>query len=270
MRSLAVIVLLAFVAAAQAVQAQWPAKAPANAPLNATGKVDMTAPAPKTPDGKPDLSGTWENGMPGGPGGFGAPPGRGFLDLRPAVPGGIPMRPAAAALRAQRMGTNSKDHPDAHCLPIHPVQLHSHPQPRKIVQTPGLVVILYEANNGLRQIYTDGRALPPIGGDNGVQPTWFGYSIGRWEGDTLIVTSRGFRDDGWLDEQGTPGSDALTLTERFRRPSYGALEIDVTVDDPKMMEKPFTFPVRQRLMADGDLIEFICLENQKLDHLVGK
>jgi hypothetical protein len=138
------------------------------------------------------------------------------------------------------------------------------------VQTPGLIVILYEANNGLRQIYTDGRDLPPTTGPDAVQPNWYGYSVGHWEGDTLVVTSRGFREEGWLDEQGTPSSDALILTERFRRPVYGGLTIDVTVDDPKMMEKPFTFPVRQRLMADGDLIEFICLENQKIEHLVGK
>jgi hypothetical protein len=263
-------VVIAVLLGAHLMLAQWPVKVPADAPRTADGKINLAGPAPKMADGKPDLSGTWENGAPAGTGGFGAPPGRGFLDLRPAVPGGIPMKPEAAALRARRAGDNSKDHPDAHCLPIHPVQLHSHPQPRKIVQTPGLVVILYEANNGLRQIFTDGRALPPTTGTNAVQPMWYGYSIGRWENDTLVVTTRGFREEGWLDEQGTPGSDALILTERFRRPSYGALEIDVTVDDPKMMEKPFTFPVRQRLMADGDLIEFICLENQKIEHLVGR
>ena len=256
--------------AAMSVDAQWPLKPPASAPRTADGKIDLNGPAPKTADGKPDLSGTWENGGPTAQGGFGVSPGRGFLDLRPAVPGGIPMKPAAAALRARRLADNSKDHPDAHCLPLHPVQLHSHPQPRKIIQTPELVAIVYEANSGMRQIFVDGRALPAIGGDQGVQPWWYGYSVGRWEGDTLVVTTRGFRDEGWLDEQGTPGSDALTLTERFRRPNYGTLDIEVTVDDPKTFEKPFTFPVRQRLMADSDLIEFICLENQNDRHLVGK
>jgi hypothetical protein len=163
---------------------------------------------------------------------------------------------------------NSKDHPDAHCLPLHPMQLHSHPQPRKIIQTPGLVLIVYEANGGLRQIFTDGRPLP----GNDPQPWWFGYSIGRWDGDTLVVQTTGFRDTiGWLDEEGTPVTGAAKMTERFRRVNYGTLEIEITMDDPQTFTKPWTVRLSQRLMPDTELIEFICSENNRsLEHLVGK
>jgi hypothetical protein len=180
---------------------------------------------------------------------------------------GLPMLPWAVDLRRERLANNSKDHPDAHCLPLHPVQLHFHPQPRKIIQTPGLVAILYEANGGLRQIFTDGRPLPP----DDVQPTWYGYSVGRWEQDTLVVQTRGFRELMWIDEEGTPGTDSLRMTERIRRVNYGTLAIEVTVEDPKTFTRPWTVTFNQRLMPDADLIEFVCAENNRSEgHLVGK
>src|SRR5215469_6698454 len=182
--------------------AQWPAW-PAGA------KPDMNGPTPKAADGHPDISGVWDRGMPPGARppapsstGFGntPPPGpRPFQDLPSMLPGGLPMQPWAAELRHKRLEQNSKDQPDAHCLPLHPVQLHSHPQPRKIIQTPNEVMIIYEANDGLRQIFTDGRALP-----SDPEPWWFGYSVGKWDGDTLVVNSIGFRDMSWIDEEGTP------------------------------------------------------------------
>jgi hypothetical protein len=211
---------------------------------------------------KPDLSGTWDKGLlpqevpP--PGLFsGSGPSQAFRDLKAALPGDLPMLPWAAQLKAARFGQNSKDHPDAHCLPLHPIQLHLHPQPRKIIQTPDLVMILYEANDGRREIFLDGRSLPP--GD--VQPWWYGYSIGRWEGESLIVETAGFKDQTWIDEYGTPASDRLRLTERFRRINFGTLEIQVTVDDSKTFTRPFTFTLQQRLMPDTELIEFVCGEN---------
>jgi hypothetical protein len=177
------------------------------------------------------------------------------------------MLPWAVELRKQRLASNSKDHPDAHCLPLHPVQLHVHPQPRKMIQTPGLLVILYEANEGLRQIFTDGRSLP----SDDAQPTWYGYSVGKWEGDTLVVQTTGFRDGMWIDEEGTPMTSAGKTTERFRRPNYGTLEIEVTVEDPKTFPKPFTYKLQQSLMPGDDLIEFICAENNRsTTHLVGQ
>jgi hypothetical protein len=164
-------------------------------------------------------------------------------------------------LRDERMANNQKNNPDALCLPMGLMQLHLHPQPRKIVQTPGLIVIMYEGNEGLRQIFTDGRSLPPL--DEDLQPWWYGYSAGRWEGDTLVVETHGFRDDVWLDVLGSPLTSRGTMTERYRRSSYGALQIDVTIDDPSAYTRPFTVRVNQRLMPDTELIEFICNENEK-------
>jgi hypothetical protein len=153
------------------------------------------------------------------------------------------------------------DNPDALCLPQGPLQFHLDPQPRKIVQTPGQILIIYESNYGLRTIYTDGRSLPPQGEP---QPYWHGYSVGRWEGDTLVVESNNFRDDGWLDTRGSPYTDAARITERFRRVNFGQLDIELTVNDPKAYTKPFTIRVEQQIVADGsEMIEFICHENQQ-------
>jgi hypothetical protein len=243
--------------------AQWPAWTTGGSPKiarTANGKPDLNAPTPKTADGHPDLSGVWDRGMPPEKGQ------RPFQDLPSMFSGGLPLQPWAAALRAQRKEQNSKDHPDAHCLPLHPVQLHFHPQPRKIIQTPGEVLIMYEANEGLRQIFTDGRSLP-----TDAEPWWYGYSVGKWDGDTLVVESTGFRDMGWIDEEGTPITTNGKVIERFRRLNVGTLEIEVTVDDPKTFTKPWTIRLTQRLMPDTELIEFVCAENNRsLPHLVGK
>ena len=242
--------------------AQWPEFKKPAVPRTADGSVNLKAPAPRTADGKPDLSGVWDKGLlpsevpPPGP--FaGIAPSLAFRDLKNALSGEVPMLPWAAKLKTERHDQNSKDHPDAHCLPLHPIQLHLHPQPRKIIQTPSLLLLLYEANDGRREIHLDGRALPT--GD--VEPWWYGYSVGRWDGDTMVVQSLGFKDQSWIDEWGTPGSDKLRLTERFRRLDFGTLEIQMTVEDAKTFTKPFSFTVRQRLMPDTELIEFVCGEN---------
>jgi hypothetical protein len=257
------------------VFAQWPGYKTASAPRLPNGRVNMDAPAPKAADGHPDLSGIWGPGIvPGGPP-FApgnqlatAPPGpRPFQNLTSLFPDGLPLQPWAAELRKQRLAEHSKDHPDAYCLPVNPVQLDSHPQPRKIIQMPGLILILYEANDGIRQIFTDGRPLP----GNDPDPWWYGYSIGKWEGDTLVVQTTGFKEPGWIDEEGTPITSAGRLTERFRRLNFGTLEIEITVDDPKTFTRPWTYKLNQRLMPDTELIEFVCLENNTgLQHLVGK
>jgi hypothetical protein len=246
-----------------AVFCQWPYWPTGGAPKvarAADGKIDRNAPAPKAADGHPDLSGVWDRGMP---------PERAqrpFQDLPSLFSGGLPLQPWAAELRARRKEQNSKEHPDAHCLPLHPVQLHFHPQPRKIIQTAQEVLIMYEANDGLRQIFTDGRALPAD-----AEPWWFGYSVGKWDGDTLVVETTGFRDMGWIDEEGTPITTNGRVIERFRRINTGTLEIEVTVDDPKTFTKPWTFKLTQQLLPDTELIEFVCAENNRsLPHLVGK
>jgi len=262
MKQLIACVAAAALLAPATLLAQWPSFRTKSAPRTADGRVDMAAPAPRTPDGKPDLSGIWDRGLlpaevpPPGP--FSAiGPSQAFRDLKNALGAEVPMLPWAAKLKTERHAANSKDHPDAHCLPLHPIQLHLHPQPRKIIQTPDLLVFLYEANDGRREIHLDGRPLPT----NDPQPFWYGYSTGRWEGDTLIVESNGFKDQSWIDEWGTPGSDRLRLTERVRRPTYGSLEIQMTVEDSTTFSKPFSFAVHQRLMPDDELIEFVCAEN---------
>ena len=272
--------------------AQWTAYPTPGLPRDAQGKVRMDAPAPRTADGKPDLAGVWMRAdreqlpaeiakiVGGGDGdsigvdkpieGFSAdpksPPVATFFELGANVPGGLPYTPWAAALRKQRTASNAKDNPDANCLPMGITQFHMQPQPRKIIQTPQLTLILYEANYGQRLIYTDGRALPKQGDP---QPFWYGYSVGRWDGDTLVVETnnlRGAEDgpfDGWLDVNGSPYSQQAKFTERFRRPTAGKLEIDITVEDPKAYTKPFTVRINQRLLPDEEPIEFVCNENQQ-------
>jgi hypothetical protein len=238
------------------------------------------APTPKTPDGKPDLSGVWLYARP--PGAPAQAPRANaastpdviplslrqsqFWNLGAAFKDGLPFQPWAAELHRQRVASNSKDNPDAHCLPLGLMQLHTHSQPRKMIQTPGVIVILYEANSGVRQIFTDGRPLP-----KDAEPWWFGYSAGKWEGDTLVVETVGLRDLGWLDVEGSPITDSGRIIERFRRIDYGHLEIEVTIDDPKAYTKPWTVLVHQRILLDTDLIEFVCQENERdQPHLAAK
>jgi hypothetical protein len=178
----------------------------------------------------------------------------------------LPFTAWATDIRKQRLATDDKDNPDANCMPMGFTQFHMQPQPRKIIQTPKLIVILYEANYGLRYIYTDGRKLPPQGEP---QPWWYGYSVGRWDGDALVVETnnlRGAEDgpyDGWLDVRGSPYSEQAKFTERFRRPIFGKLEIDITVEDQKAYTKPFTVRINHRVTVDEEPIEFICNENQQ-------
>jgi hypothetical protein len=252
------------VAASPALVAQWSAYPTPRIPRTADGRPDMTAAALSTADGKPDLSGIWVYagvlGFRGGPppSPAGTPVQATFWNIEAGFKEGLPFQPWAAALRKQRMDGNSKDNPDAACLPLGHMQLHTHSQPRKIIQTSEVIVILYEANGGVRQIFMDGRPAPPAD----AQPWWAGYSRGRWEGTTLVVETTNFRDDGWLDVNGAPLTSEGRIIERFRRPNLGTLEIDVTIDDPKAYTRPWTVRVNQRLLADTDLIEFVCLENQ--------
>jgi hypothetical protein len=245
-----------------AVLAQWAAHASHHVPLAANGEPDFDAPAPRTADGKPDLSGVWQgvNGRSEPVLTFSSgPPVAGFLNVGENIEGGLPLKPDAEGLLKKRREANGRDNPEAACLPMGIMQFHTQGAPRKLIQTRDVLVILYEASMGVRQIFTDGRALPT----DDPQPWWYGYSIGHWEDDTLVVETAGLRDDGWLDVFGAPLTDAARLTERFRRPSYGRLEIDVTVDDPKAYARPWTVRVNQRIMPDQELLEFVCLENQR-------
>jgi hypothetical protein len=195
------------------------------------------------------------------------PPVATFFEAGGNMEGGLPYTEWSRAIRKQRFDVDkAKDNPDANCMPMGFLQFHQQPQPRMIVQTPKLILIEYEANYGLRHIYMDGRSLPPQGEP---QPWWYGYSVGRWEGDTLVVETnnlRGAEDgpfDGWLDVNGSPHSQQAKFTERFRRLNYGRLQIDITLEDAKAYTKPFTVRVDQRIVPEGELIEFICNENQQ-------
>jgi hypothetical protein len=249
--------------------AQWFNYPTPGIPRLPDGKPNLAAPTPRTPDGKPDLSALWQPSGPGGGSAFlgsGTPSEPQFRDAGMNVPGGLPFQPWAAALVKQRRADENKDDPDGHCQPLGLVKMHLHPYPRKMIQVPGLLLILFERDTTYRQIFTDGRALPAD-----PQPSYNGYSTARWEGDTLVVESIGFKDGLWLDISGTPLTDAAKITERFRRPSFGRLEIDITVDDPKAYTKPWSIRINQTLAADTEMLEFVCQENEKdVPHLVGK
>jgi hypothetical protein len=196
-----------------------------------------------------------------------APPIAAFFEAGQNMEGGLPYTPWAKELRDKRAELTARDNPDANCLPMGFLQFHQQPQPRMIIQTDKLILIEYEANYGIRHIYLDGRKLPPQGEP---QPWWYGYSVGHWEGDDLVVETNNLRgadedspSDGWLDVNGSPYSREARIIERFRRPTFGHLQIDFTVDDPKSYTRPWTVRVDQRLLPDQELIEFICNENQQ-------
>ena len=259
MRTAACLAIIAVLSVS--AHAQWVKYPTAGIPRTADGEPNMNAPAPKDRDGRPDLSGLWgaEKTRPC--------PANGcddmqiseqFLDIGWRVPGGLPYQPWAAELAAKRTADIRKDDPQAHCLPTGIVRMHTTPLFRKIVQTSDLLVILNERNASYRQIFTDGRPLPVD-----PQPSWVGYSSGKWDGDTLVVRTSGFRDGVWLDAKGSPLTEAGTITERFRRVNFGKLEIVITVDDPKAYTKPWTTTLNQFVLADSELIDYICNENEK-------
>jgi hypothetical protein len=189
-----------------------------------------------------------------------------FFDLGWGLSGGLPYQPWAAQLVKERRSENGKDDIISRCLPTGVPRMHAMPLLRKVVQTPGLMLILNEQNASYRQIFTDGRPLPVD-----PQPTWNGYSSARWDGDDLVVQSNGFRDGIWLDRSGSPMTDAAQITERFRRVSYGKLEIEVTVDDSKAYTRPWTVKLKHLIALDTDLLDYVCLENEKdVPRLVGK
>jgi hypothetical protein len=335
------IVLSILAAATASVAAQWPKIPDPTVPRDAKGNLNFDAPTPRTPDGKPDLSGIWmraesgpprgnrggragrageagragdagragasaaaaappatpQNGggpQPGGAAGEGqggafapvrggvslegtttrfpydpnGPPVATFFEAGGNMPDGLPYTQWAKDLRKARMDLKDKDNPDANCMPMGFLQFHQQPQPRKImnISNPKSLLVEWEANYGLWHIYLDGRKLPPQGEP---QPWWYGYSVGHWEGDTLVVETNNLRgaedspNDGWLDVNGSPYTQQAKFTHRIRRPTYGHLQMDITVEDLKAYTKPFTVRIDQRIAPDQEMIEFICNENQQ-------
>ena len=249
------------------VFAQWLKYPTAGVPRTADGKANLSAPGPRTPDGKPDLSGIslTDNGNCGRTQdpdslvcGSELPMSRYRINMGVSLPGGLPYQPWLAALVKQRTATDAKDDPHVRCLPDTFLRAYGLPHLLKFVQTPSLLVMLDEMNAGYRQVFTDGRPLPedPV-------PSWQGYSSATWSGDTLVVSSIGFRDDLWIDWNGSVLTQSAKVKERIARPDYGHLQIEVTVDDPVAYTKPRTVTLRQRLALNTELVDEICLENEK-------
>jgi hypothetical protein len=242
------------------LSAQWLTYPTKGLPLNADGSPNLKAPAPKTADGKPDLSGVWdvEKNRPCGATGCPDQAPQEYFNIGWSLKDGLPYQPWAAALVKSRTAQNSAEDPVTRCLPIGVVHMHTMPLLRKIVQTPGLLVIFYERNAAYRQIFTDGRPLP-----EDPQPSYNGYSTGKWEGDALVVQSNGFQDGIWLDHYGSPLTESAKLTERFHRVTFGRLEVEITVDDPKAYTRPWTVKLAQNLVPNAELLDAYCLENEK-------
>ena len=249
-------------------QAQWIHYPTTGVPKLPSGAPNLKAPAPRTPDGHPDFSGIWHTEpLPCPPEGCpDMPASREFINIGASLPGGLPYQPWAAELVKKRMAAFGKDDPVTYCQPAGALRLLTYPPYRKFVQTRGLLVILSERDMTFRQIFTDNRPLP-----DDPQPSYTGYSSAHWEGDTLVIHTIGFRDGLWLDRSGSPMTDAAKVTERYRRPNYGTLEIEITVDDPKAYTKPWSVKFDQFIVLDSELLEYFCQENEKdLTHLVGK
>jgi len=251
------------------LHAQWVNYPTAGVPRTRDGKPDLAAACPRTADGKPDFSGLWiiETKREGNPNFPGCEPvSDEFVNIAATLKEGLPYQTWAADLVKARRSEQRVNDPISNCLPMGAVRLHTWNGPRKVVQTPGLLVLMSEFGTSYRQIFTDGRPLPAD-----PNPSWNGYSSGKWEGDTLVVETNGFRDGMWLDATGNPMTDAAKITERFRRPNFGKLEIEITVDDPKAYTKPWTVKLTQSIKLDTDLLDFGCTDNEKdVPHLSSK
>jgi hypothetical protein len=282
------LVLLMTLFASAPLAAQWMKVPTAGVPRKADGKVDMSAPPPRLADGKPDFSGIWMTGEPNRPrtGGLSSPkqgagpreaqtrdesPGdptnitasRQMANLGVDLPGGLPYQPWQVPIVKKRTDNMAIDDPHIICLPDNFIRAYGLPHLLKFVHSPSLLVMLNELNAGYRQVFTDGRPLP-----KDPNPTWQGYSSAKWSGDTLVVDSIGFRDDTWIDWNGSVLTQSAKVREQIRRPDFGHLEVQVTVDDPKAYTKPWTVTLKQRIVVDTELIDEICLESeQSLKHM---
>ncbi|MEO8097163.1 MAG: hypothetical protein ABI811_05635 [Acidobacteriota bacterium] len=255
------------------VGAQWVQYPTAGVPRKADGKVDMSAPAPRMADGKPDFSGVWMTGetdtrrtetptdSPGDPRNIRAS--RQMANIGVDLPGGLPYQPWLVPIVKERTANRAIDDPHIRCFQDNFLRAYGMPHLLKFVHTPNLLVVLNELNAGYRQVFTDARPLP-----EDPTPSWQGYSSGKWSGDTLVIDTIGMRDDSWIDWNGSVLTEAAKVREQIRRPDFGHLEIQVTVDDPRAYTKPWTVTLKQRIVVDTDLIDEICLENeQSLKHL---
>ena len=234
--------------------AQWLRIPTPGIPRTPDGKPNLEAPAPRTPDGRPVLGGLGKT-----------VPARLIVDVTAGLPRGekLPYQPWAEAVYKERLSNLGKDDPTSNCIVGGVPRSDFVPYPFKILEMPGMVVILYEAIHSYRQIFTDGRSLP-----KDPSPAWFGYSVGRWERDAFVVESAGFNDNVWLDNNGNPATERLRVRERFVRKDFGHMDIEITVDDAKAYTRPWTVTQPLVYQADDELIEYICDENNRYFLLV--
>jgi hypothetical protein len=245
-----------------AVNGQWVYLQTSGVPKTPDEKPNLAAPPPRNAAGKPDLSGMWmtPQGVRTCANGCDEVniPGPENSNFGVSLPGGLPYTTWAADLMKSRAPTRAKDDPHVNCLPPTFPRAWTLPHIAKIIESPLEIAILDEFNASYRQIYTDGRALPVD-----PQPTWNGYSIGQWDGDTFVVQTIGFRDDIWLDTRGSPLTEASRVTERIRRPNFGTLDIEVTVADSKAYTKPWTVHMKQNIVLNTEMMDEVCLENER-------
>jgi hypothetical protein len=283
----ALVVILGTPLLSTRLAAQWINYPSAGVPRKTDGKVDMSAPVPRMADGKPDFSGIWTTAEPNrqtdelsspkaapsprAPQGANDTPGdptritasRQMANIGIDLPGGLPYQPWLVPIVKERTDNLAKDDPHIRCLPDNFLRAYGLPHLLKFVHTPNLLVVLNEMNAGYRQVFTDGRPLP-----EDPAPSWQGYSSAKWSGDTLVIDTIGVRDDTWIDWNGSVLTPAAKVREQMRRPDFGHLEIQVTVDDSKAYTKPWTVTLKQRIVVDAELIDEICMENeQSLKHM---
>jgi hypothetical protein len=284
----ALVTVALLILTASNARAQWMKYPSAGVPRKAGGKVDMSAPAPRLADGKPDFSGIWatsepnsrrteelsspkslaspgaskpENDVPVDAGRITAS--RQMANIGVDLPGGLPYQPWLVPIVKQRTDSLAKDDPHIRCMPDNFLRAYGLPHLLKFVHSPSLLVVLNEMNAGYRQVFTDARPLP-----EDPNPTWQGYSSAKWSGDTLVIDTIGLRDDTWIDWNGSVVTQAAKIREQIRRPDFGHLEIQVTVDDPKAYTKPWTVTLKERIVVDAELMDEICVENeQSLQHM---
>jgi hypothetical protein len=249
--------------------AQWMKYPTAGVPHKTDGKLDMSAPTPRMADGKPDFSGIWTSDgtdapRPGNLGNLNdAITSRQMVNMGVDIPGGLPYQPWLAALVKERKANLAKDDPHIRCLPDNFLRAYGMPHMLKFIHTPGLFVTLNEMNAGYRQVFTDARPLPVD-----PNPSWQGYSSAKWSGDTLVIDTIGVRNGSWIDWNGSELTEAAKVREEFRRPDFGHIVIQVTVDDPKAYTKPWTVTLKERILVDVELIDEVCLEDeQSLKHM---
>ena len=243
--------------------AQWIGYPTANVPRRADGSVDMTAPAPRMPDGRPDLSGIWiSDNTPEGEespsDGFNLGSSRFMADMGADMPDGLPYQEWQLPIVAERTANMAIEDPHIRCLPDNFVRAYGLPHMLKFVHTPELLVVLNEMNAGYRQVFVDGRELP-----DEPTPSWQGFSSAQWSGDTLVIDTIGIRDDTWIDWNGSVVTEAARVREEISRPDFGHLDIRITVDDPRAYIEPWSVTLRQRIVIDAELIDEICLENEQ-------